>query len=141
MWIADREVKAVDAEAITLLLDVDGNLTETSGANFMLVRDGVIYSPTTRNILPGIARKTLMELAAKLNVPFVEKDLQLHDAITADEAFITTSPICIGAVTRINHMAIGKGKPGPIFEKLLAAWSEEVGIDIRKQVLESPAPV
>ena len=139
-WIADQEVKAIDNEAVTLLLDLDGNITETSGANFMLVKDGVIYSPTTRNILPGIARKTVMEIAARLDIPVVEKDLQLYHAVNADEAFVTTTPICIGAVTRINHIPVGDGKPGPVFEKLLAAWSEEVGVDIRKQVLDFPVP-
>ena len=140
-WIADREVKAIDPEAVTLLLDVDGNLTETSGANFMLVQDGVIHSPTTRNILPGVARKTVMETAARLSIPFLEEDLQLYHAVNADEAFITTTPICICPVTRVNHVPIGDGKPGPVFEKLLTAWSVEVGVDIRKQVLDSPAPV
>jgi len=140
-WIADQEVRAIDPEAVTLLLDLDGNITETSGANFMIVKDGVIRSPTTRNILPGIARQTVVEIAAGLGIPFVEEDLQLYHVINADEAFITTTPICISPVTRINHVPIGDGKQGPVFERLLAAWSAEVGIDIRKQVLESPAPV
>ncbi len=137
-WIADREAKAVDPAAVTLLLDLEGNITETSGANFMLVRDGVIYSPTTRNILLGVSRKAALEIAAGLGITVVEKDLQLYDAITADEAFVTTTPFCIGAVTRINGLPVGDGTPGPVFEKLLAAWSEEVGVDIRKQVLEFP---
>lgn len=139
-WIADQEVKEINPEAVTLLLDLDGNITETSGANFMLVKDGTIYSPTTNNILPGIARKTAIGLAHKLGVPVVETDLQLYDAITADEAFLTTTPICIGACTRINGIAIGDGKPGPIFERLLDAWNKEVNVDIRGQVLDYPVP-
>lgn len=139
-WIADQEVKEINPEAVTLLLDLDGNITETSGANFMLAKDGTIYSPTTRNILPGIARKTAIGLAYRLGIPMVERDLQLYDAITADEAFLTTTPICIGACTRINGIPIGDGKPGPIFEKLLDAWSKEVGVDIRRQVLDYPVP-
>ena len=141
MWIADREVRAIDPDAVPLLLDLDGNLTETSGANFMVVRGGVIHSPTTRNILPGVSRMTVMETAARLGIPFSEGDLQLYHAISADEAFITTTPICICPVTRINHISIGSGRPGPVYERLLAAWSAEVGVDIRKQVLDSPPSV
>jgi len=139
-WIADQEVKAIDPKALTLALDLDGNITETSGANFLLVKDGVIYSPTTRNILPGISRKATMEIAARLGISFVEKDLQLYHALNADEAFISTTPICLGAVTKISHVPVGDGKPGPVFERLVEAWSEEVGLDIRRQVLDFPVP-
>ena len=91
-WLADRETHLVDPAAVSLLLDLDGNLTETSGANFLLVRDGVVRSPTTRNILCGVSRQVIIELCGELGIPFEERDLQLHDAITADEAFLTTTP-------------------------------------------------
>jgi branched-subunit amino acid aminotransferase/4-amino-4-deoxychorismate lyase len=79
------------------------------------------------------------EICGRLGIPFVERDLQVHDAITADEAFLATTPYCLAPVTRINGLPVGGGSPrGPMFERLLAAWNEEAGIDIRGQVLEGP---
>lgn len=68
-FLADHEARLVDPDAAALLLDLDGNVTETSGANFLLVERGSIVSPTLRNILPGISRQTVIELAAKLGIP------------------------------------------------------------------------
>jgi branched-chain amino acid aminotransferase len=135
-WLAEQEAHLVEGGAIPLLLDLQGNLTETSGSNFLLVREGTVYSPTPRNILLGISRKVVIELCAKLGIPFVERDLQVHDAITADEAFVTTSPYCMAPVTRFNGVPIGDGAAGgPIYNRLLQAWSEDVGVDIRAQFL------
>lgn len=134
-FLADRETHLVDPKATTLLLDLEGNLTETSGANFLLVRDGAVLSPTLRNILPGISRQVVIELCAKLGIPFVERDLQVHDAVNADEAFLSTTPYCLAPCTRINGLAIGDGKVGPMFQRLIAAWGDQVGLDIVAQVL------
>ena len=133
-WLAEKEAQLVDPEAATLLLDLDGNVTEFSGGNFLMVKDGVIISPTTRNILPGISRQTVIELAAKLGIPFVEKDVQVHDVCNADEAFESTTPFCLAPVTRINNIPIGDGNPGPMCARLLKAWSKLVGLDIAGQI-------
>lgn len=133
-WLAEQEAKLVDPNAATLLLDLDGNVTEFSGGNILIVKDGTIISPTTRNILPGISRQTVIELAAELNIPFIEKDFQVYDVCNADEAFESTTPFCLMPVTRINNIPIADGKPGPIFARLLDAWSEKVGMDIAAQI-------
>lgn len=135
-WLAEQEAHLADPLAVPFLLDVDGNLTETSGSNVLLVKDGMVLSPTPRNILLGISRKTVMELCAQLSIAFQERDLQVHDAINADEIFVTTTPYCMAPVTKINGLAVADGKPGPIFEHLLAAWSAAVGMDIRSQVMD-----
>jgi len=132
-YLADQEARMVAPDAIALLLDLDGNVTETSGANFLLVRQGEIVSPTRRNILPGISRQMVIELAAKLDIPFAERDLQVHDVMNADEALLTSTPFCVLPATRINGSVIGDGKPGPMFRRLMEAWSKEVGLDIRGQ--------
>ena len=134
-WLAEQEAHLVDPCAMPLLLDLQGNLTETSGANFLLVKNGTVYSPVSRNILLGISRKVVIELCAKLGISFVERDLQAHDAITADEAFVTTTPYCMAPVTRFNGAIIGDGAAGgPVFNRILDAWSNEAGVDIRAQV-------
>ena len=66
---------------------------------------------------------------------FVEREFQPYDVINADEAWLTTTPYCLAPCTRINRIAIGDGKPGPRFKEMMAAWSERVGMDIEKQVM------
>ena len=132
-YLADQEAKLVDPDAVALLLDLDGNVTETSGANFLMVQDGTIVSPTLRNTLPGISRKTIIELAGSLGIAFVERDLQPFDVVNADEAFLATTPYCMMPVTKINGTPIGTGRPGEVFAKLMEAWSRKVDIDILGQ--------
>jgi branched-subunit amino acid aminotransferase/4-amino-4-deoxychorismate lyase len=135
-YLAEQEARLVDPEAMALLLDLAGNVTETSTANFLIVERGMIVSPTTVNTLPGTSRAMVIELAGKLGVPFVERDLQVYHAMNADEAFLTSTPYCLMPVTKINGVAIGNGTPGPLARRLLAAWSKEVGLDIEMQIQE-----
>jgi len=138
-YLADKEAQLVDPDASALLLDLQGNVTETSGANFLIVERGVIVSPTTVNTLPGISRATVIELAASLGIAFVEKDIQVHSVMNADEAFMSSTPYCLLPVTKINGVPIGNGQPGPVFWKLIAAWSAAVGLDIPQQIREGAA--
>ncbi len=133
-FLADQEAQLVDPEASALLLDLAGNVAETSTANISIVERGRLASPTTANTLPGISRAVTIELAAKLSIPFVERDIQVYDVMNADEVLLSSTPYCLMPVAKINGVSIGDGKPGPIFKRLLAAWSEEVGLDIEKQI-------
>src|SRR4029078_8927067 len=127
-YLADKEAQLVDPDAAALLLDLAGNVTETSGSNFPSVERGTIVSPTLVNTLPGISRATVIELAAKLGIPFVEKDIQVHSVMNAGEAVTTSTPYCALPATNLNAVAIGDGKPGPIWRRLMTAWSELVGV-------------
>jgi len=135
-YLADQEARLVDPSASALLLDLDGNVTETSGANFLIVENGTIVSPGLRNTLAGASRHMVIDLAAKLGIPFEVRDFQTFNAINADEAMTTSTPYCVMPVTQINGLPIGDGEPGPITQKLWAAWSEEVGFDICQQIQE-----
>lgn len=135
-YMADMEARDSDPEASALLLDIEGNITETSYANFLLFRNGSIISPTLRNILPGVSRKITIELAAELGIPLLEIDLQTSEAIEAEEAFLTSTSFCLMPVTRINGSPIGTGKPGQIYQKLMKAWNRRVGLDIARQIAE-----
>jgi branched-chain amino acid aminotransferase len=117
-----------------LLLDTDGNISEGTGDNFFIVKNDVIYSPRGRNILRGISRDYIFELCEELKLHFEEKDIEPYDVYTADEAFMTGTPFCMLPVTTLNSLAIGSGKKGPIFDKLLKRWSKNVGLDIEKQI-------
>jgi branched-subunit amino acid aminotransferase/4-amino-4-deoxychorismate lyase len=137
-YLAEREARLRDPEAWALLLDVNGNVTETNGANFMIVERGTIVSPTPRNILPGISRSIVMELAGTLGIPFAERDFPLSAALSADEAFLTSTPYCIMPVSSINGRAIGDSHP--VFQRLLQSWSEEVGVNIKEQIVDGAKP-
>jgi branched-subunit amino acid aminotransferase/4-amino-4-deoxychorismate lyase len=132
-YLADKEAQLVDPAAVALLLDLDGNVTETSGANFLIVARGTIVAPTLRNTLPGVSRKTV------LGIPCVERDFQVYDVMNADEAWLTSTPYCMLPAVRINGAAIGTGLPGAVFHRVLSAWSELVGVDVRRQVLDGAA--
>ncbi len=134
-WLADRQSQVVDPRAISLLLDLDGNVTECAGSNFVIVKGRTILSPTPRNILQGISLQTIHELAGDIAMEFVERDFQTYDVVNADEAWLTTTPYCMAPCTRINGIPVGDGRPGPWFRKMLSAWSSLAGLDIEAQVL------
>jgi branched-chain amino acid aminotransferase len=135
-FLADKQSQAVDPRAITLLLDLDGNVTECAGSNFVIVKGRAIITPTTRNILWGISLQTVREIAEEIDMEFIEKDFQPYDVINADEAWLTTTPYCLAPCTKINNIPIGDGRPGPRFQKMIAAWSRRVGMDIETQVMK-----
>jgi branched-chain amino acid aminotransferase len=72
-------------------------------------------------------------LAEKIGIATEETTLQPYDLATADEVFFTSTPYCIMPATRFNGMTVGDGNVGRITRKLLAAWSDLVGINIVKQ--------
>jgi branched-chain amino acid aminotransferase len=133
--LADLEAADVDPEAWPVLADTDGNLTEGTGYNVFLVTDGVIRTPGDRNILQGVSRGTVFDLAKQLNIPLVEEDLQPYDMYTADEVFFSGTSPCVLPVTKVDRRQVGDGRPGPVVRQLLAAWSESVGLDIVDQAL------
>ncbi|MEZ6045152.1 MAG: aminotransferase class IV [Planctomycetaceae bacterium] len=133
-YLADLEARKVDPSAAALLLDLDGNVTETSGSNFLIVEQGKIVSPSLRNTLPGVSRQMVIELAEESGIPFEVRDFQTFQAVNADEAMTTTTPYCIMPVTKINKHPIGNGKPGPIVKQLQDAWSRKIGMDIFEQI-------
>jgi branched-subunit amino acid aminotransferase/4-amino-4-deoxychorismate lyase len=133
-YLADQEARLIDPEASALLLDLHGNVTETNAANFLMLEGGTIVSPTTVNTLPGISRGMVIELAGKLSLPFVERDLPVSSFGGADEAFLSSTTFCLMPVTKINGLPLGDGKPGLVYRRLLTAWSEAVGLNIEQQI-------
>ncbi len=131
--LADTEARLVDPDAQCVILDVDGYVSENKGGNLFAVVDGELLTPTTENCLAGISRQTVMELADDLGIDVQEARLQVYDFYTADEVFFTSTPYCIMPATRFNGLAVGDGRVGPVTNRLLAAWSARVGVDIVAQ--------
>lgn len=117
-----------------LLLDPDGFIAEGTGDNFFIVKDNVIITPEGRNILRGISRAYIFELAGQLNLKCIEKNIEPYDVYIADEAFMTGTPFSILPVTSLNNVPVGDRKMGRITKKLLDKWSENVGVDIVAQI-------
>ena len=132
-WLAKQEAHEADPDASALLLDENGSITETAAANFVLVRAGTVFSPKRERILNGISLQVVESLCGEAGIEFVECDLRLADCDHADEAMLSCTSFCLAPVSRINSQPIHW--PGPVFERLLAAWSAKVGVDIRGQIL------
>ena len=125
--MAELEATDMDPDAQAVLLDLDGYISENTSGNFFIVTDGVIRTPTDRSILQGVSRLDIFDLAKGLGIPVSEEDLQPYDAYTADEAFLTNTIYCALPVSRIDNRSLGDDVPGPVVQRILAAWSESVG--------------
>jgi len=117
-----------------LLMDPDGFIAEGTGDNFFIVKDGVLVTPEGRNILRGVSRGYIFELAKELQLGCIEKNIEPYDVYCADEAFMTGTPFCLLPVTSLDSIKIGEGRMGEITKKLISKWSENVNVDIIKQI-------
>ncbi len=131
--LAEAEVKLVDPQAQSIILDTDGNVTENKGGNFFIWADGLLKTPHARGALAGVSRETVLELAQTQGIPTQITDFQPYDIYTADEAFFTSTPYCIMPATKFNGLPVGDGAVGPVTKRLLQAWSDLVGLDIVAQ--------
>jgi branched-chain amino acid aminotransferase len=120
----EANVKGGD-EAI--MIDIHGNISEGSGDNIFVVKNGNILTPPTLNNLRGITRAAAIELAIKDRIPVSETNIGLFDIYTADEVFVTGTAAEIAPVTKIDGRIIGDGKPGQITKKLMAEFKELTG--------------
>ncbi len=136
MIVGELEVHSQDPKAWAVLLDENGSLCEGIGSNIFVVKDGRLLTPQGKYVLEGVSRETVIQLARDLGIDCEERDLDLYDAYTADEVFLTSTSLCVCGVSQVNGARIGKDAvPGPITTKLLNAFSELVGCDIAGQYL------
>ena len=131
--IANLQANRMEEGAMALLTDEHGFITEGTGSNIFVVKNGEVFTPKPHNILRGISRQTCLELLIQNNTPVHQTNIDPYDVHSADEAWWTSTTICMMPITRFNFQPIGNGKPGPIYQNLLEAWSTEVGIDISNQ--------
>ncbi len=103
-----------------LALDTEGNLSEGSGENVFLVRDGVLYTPpVAASILPGITRATVITLAGELGIPVVEQVIPRAMLYVADEMFLCGTAAEITPVRSVDRITIGSGAIGPITRAII----------------------
>jgi branched-chain amino acid aminotransferase len=129
------EAKQVDPRAIPLMLDLDGNISESNAHNFFLVSGGKLCTPSNKNVLDGITKDTIFSLAAKLGIEVLDGNFTPYDAYNAEEAFLASTSPTILPVQSVNGVRPTADVPGPVTKRLIQAWSEMVGIDIVAQAL------
>jgi len=132
-FLADREAHAAEPGARAVVCHLDGRVSETSTANIAIVRDGTILAPPAADALAGVSLRCAESLAASLGLAWTTRSLTAQDLADADEILLTSTPNCILPATRFNGRAIGTGRPGRIYQSLLAAWSVLAGLDIAAQ--------
>ena len=112
--LATTEAKKLGYDE-ALLLDMHGNVAEGPGANFFVEKEGILYTPPAGNILPGITRATVMELAKDLGIHVTEKHMTMEEVYSADNAFFAGTASEIAPIESING------------EKFKGSWLDSAG--------------
>jgi len=114
-----------------IALDNVGNVSEGSGENLFIVRDGALITPPfDASILPGITRNTVMTLAGEFGYKVIEANIPREALYIADEVFFTGSAAEITPISMIDKIVIGSGKRGPVTEKLQTRFFEYLSGDV-----------
>jgi branched-chain amino acid aminotransferase len=106
-----------------IALDTSGYVSEGSGENVFVVRDGKILTPPLgASVLPGITRDSVIQLAEALGIPVTETLIPREMLYIADEAFFSGTAAEVTPIRSVDHIVVGKGSRGPITEKLQKAF-------------------
>ena len=134
-YLAERQAAQIAPGARALLVDAEGLVTETSTHSNLLIyraEEGLVSPRRESDLARNQSAGMIAELACEFGIPFSERDLRPRDVVAADEVLLASTPSCLLPVTRCDGQVISDGRPGPVFGRLLAAWSELVGIDIAR---------
>lgn len=117
--------QALDAGASEAILVRDGEITEGAASNLFIVDSGVLKTPPKGpRLLPGITRDLVMELAAAYDIPHQEAHMTPNDLRRAQEIWVTSSTKEILPVTRLDNAAVGNGRPGPVWTRMIALYQD-----------------
>lgn len=105
-----------------LMLDTEGYVTEGTGENIFVVRNGVVYTPDLSSALEGITRDTVIRLIGEAGLDLVEKRITRDEVYVADEAFFTGTAAEVTPIRELDGRSIGNGGRGPVTEQLQASY-------------------
>ncbi|MCP1714608.1 branched-chain amino acid aminotransferase [Methanocalculus alkaliphilus] len=105
-----------------IFLDAQGRISEGSGDNIFIVKNGIIHTPHTLTNLKGITRDVLIEIAESLGIQVKIVELGFFDLYTADEVIVTGTAAEVAPIVKVDGRAIGSGRPGPITKQIMAAF-------------------
>jgi len=115
----------------------DGRLAEGCVSNLFLVKAGAMATPPlTTPVLPGVARKSVLEIAAAEKLQFVERELFINDLLEAEEVFLTNVIMGVMPVVGIEAHTVGDGKVGPVVKRLMACYENFVKERCQKELAE-----
>jgi len=123
--LAKREA-LLDGYDEAIMLDVHGLVSEASGENVFVVRDGVLQTPPLHSVLDGITRATVCELARHRDIRVEERLITRDDLYVADEIFLTGTAAEVTPIREVDHRAIGNGSRGPLTKLLQEAYFDVV---------------
>ncbi len=107
-----------------LMLDLHGFVSETNATNVFAARGGLLLTPSGDSCLPGITRRTILEIARGAGIEAVERNVSLSELYVADEVFTTGTMGELTAVLEIDGRRIGTGSRGPLTDKLTALYQK-----------------
>jgi len=117
-----------------LWFTTDHRLAEGCVSNIFLVKNSVLYTPPVQTpVLPGIARKTVLQIAQEQSLETVEKDLFISDLLEADEVFLTNVVMETMPVISVEKHTVGSGKVGPLTQRLREAFLQIIERECGKQ--------
>ncbi len=127
----DAQLKGFDDAVV---LNQDGHVSEGSAQNLFMIRGGkLITTPVTANILEGITRATVLELArAELGLETQEREIDRTELYLAEELFLCGTGVQIAAVTAVDHYRVGNGRIGPITQQLRDLYFRVVNGEVEK---------
>ena len=123
--LANQEV-TVHGYDEALLLDTEGYVSEGSGENVFIVRDGRLYTPDLASCLDGITRDAVITMAHDQGIQVIEKRITRDEMYCADEAFFTGTAAEITPIRELDDRQIGEGRRGPVTEKLQSMFFDVV---------------
>jgi len=123
--LANQEV-TINGYDEALLLDTDGYVSEGSGENVFIVKNGIIYTPDLASCLDGITRDAIFTIAKDLGIEVREKRITRDEMYCADEAFFTGTAAEVTPIRELDDRAIGNGARGPITEKIQKVFFDAV---------------
>lgn len=135
-WLADREAANMEGASRALLLNQDGQVTETSTSCFYIVVDGSVQTAAT-GVLNSMTRQFVRELCDSIRIPFQLCQFSPEAVFGASEALVTSTAFGLLPVLSVNQVPIGKSFPGQVYEKLATQWEAVTGVNPRQQVLDS----
>jgi branched-chain amino acid aminotransferase len=115
-----------------ILLDYEGNIAEGSAENIFFVKEGKIYTPKTKCILPGITRDTIMQIAKNEGIEVIEQDIKPEFIDQIDEAFFTGTTVEVTPIAKINETKLDSVSPNSLSIKLRDIYSDCVRGKIEK---------
>jgi branched-chain amino acid aminotransferase len=123
--LAKREVMKMGYDE-ALMLDTEGYVSEASGENIFMVKNGVLKTTPLTSILPGITRDAVIQIAKAKKMPLLEERFTRDELYTAQEAFFSGTAAELTPIREVDDRTIGDGKPGPMTKELQAAFFDIV---------------